>query len=139
MDVLCCGCFPGKSFSGTVSFASFIDGSVCATGHMTHAVVLLCSALLGWCSLRPFCSLEWHVVDGCARSDGAPTKSTCISSVLGHALSPEGQLVIMPLVVDEGQQPHVRVLAMVLQWFARGLSGLAFAKCRVLIEMDCFD
>ena len=67
-----------------------------------------------------------------------PTKSTCISSVLGHALSPEGQLVIMPpLVVDEGQQPHVRVLAMVLQWFARSLSALAFAKCRVLIEMDC--
>ena len=43
-----------------------------------------------------------------------PTKSTCISSVLGHALSPEGQLVIMPLVVDEGQQPHVRVLALSL-------------------------
>ena len=111
MDVLRCGSFPGKVFSGTVSFASFIDGLVCTTGHMTHAVVLLCSALLGWCSLRPFCSLEWHVVDGCARSDGAPTKSTCISSVLGHALSLEGQLVIMLLVVDEGQQPHVRVLA----------------------------
>ena len=87
---------------------------------MTHAVVLLCSALLGWCSLRPFCSLEWHVVDGCARSDGAPTKSTCISSVLGHAQSLEGQLVSMPLVVDGS------------------LSALVFAKCRVLIEMDCF-
>ena len=69
---------------------------------MTHAVVLLCSALLGWCSLRAFGSLEWH---------GAPTKSTCISSVLGRAQSLEGQLVIMPFVVDEGQQLHVRVLA----------------------------
>ena len=112
MDVLRRGCFPGKYFSGTVSFASFIDGSVCTTGHMTHAVVLLCSALLGWCSLRPFCSLEWHVVDGRARSDDVPTgRSTCISSVLDRAQRVEGQLVIMPFIVDEGHQPHVRVLA----------------------------
>ena len=103
--------FSGILFSGTISCASFIDDSVCTTGHMTHALVLLCPDLTGWCSLRPFCSLGWHIVNGCARSDGAPTKSTCISSVLGRAQSVEGQLVIMPFVVDEGQLPHVRVLA----------------------------
>ena len=106
MDVLRCGCFPGNFVSGTISFASFVDGSVCKTGHMTHAVALLCSVLLGWCSLRPFCSLEWHVVDGRARSDDVPTgRSTCISSVLDRAQGVEGQLVIMPFIVDEGHQP----------------------------------
>ena len=59
-----------------------------------------------------FDSLEWHVVDGRARSDDVPTgRSTCISSVLDRAQGVEGQLVIMPFIVDEGHQPHVRVLA----------------------------
>ena len=102
MDGLYCGCFLGNSVCGTISFASFVDGSACTTGHVTHAVVLLCSALLGWNSLRAFCTL--------ARSDGAPTKSTCVSPALDRAQHLQGQLVTMSFVVDEGQQPHVTVI-----------------------------
>ena len=132
-----CGCLPEMSFSGAISFASYIDGSVWTAGPLTYAVVWLRSALLGWCSLRPPCSFEWHVVDGCARRGGTHTKSMCKSSVLVGARRLDRQLVITLFVAAQGQQNTTASACVVLQWLTRSLSALAFRKCRVLTEMDC--
>ena len=93
------------SFSGAISFASYMNGSVWTAGPLTHAVIWLRSALLDWCSLRPPCSLGWHVVDGCARPGGAHTKSMCKSSVLVGARRLDRQLVTTLFVAAQGQQP----------------------------------